>query len=404
MIDAWPTAAWTTEEVPAIVDVLLPLGGLLVLIGAVGGFGALIVRWRRTDPARRQPLGVVGTTAALLAVILVATYPWPRVWVPAGLLAIYVMLGAYALAVARFRVHDIEPFLGRAAGAALLSAAIAAIYAAVVLGVGTLLGHPFDDPVLPIIALAVVALVFDPARRAARGLVDRLLFRVQSDRTDVLSQVAAHASAAPTAADVLREVTDLLARSTGAARVEAWVADDRPAPVTAVGRQHPRFVPAVVVPIVHQGRRFGELRLYARARADMVADAEQLVTDVAHAVGGVLRNDELTTRLRVQLDELRASRQRLVEAHDAARRSLERDLHDGAQSRLIALRLRVGAALVRFAELDPDLADELSTIAAEIDAGVRSLRDLARGLAPALLEEAGVGAALRAHTRGSRRR
>lgn len=400
MVDAWPTSTWTTPETPAVVGVLVPIGGLAVLVGAVGAFAALGVRWHRTDPVRRQPFRVVGTTAALLALVLVSTYPWQRVWVPAGLLAIYVMLGAYALAVARFRLHDIEPFVGRAAVAALLSAVIAAVYAAVVLGVGSLLGQPFDDPVLPIVALAAVALLFDPARRAARGLVDRLLFRVRSDRTDVLSRVAAQASAAPTAVEVLGEVTELLVRSTGASRAEAWLDVDGGAPVATAGRDDPALMPIVNVAVVHHDRRFGELRLLARARADLVADAEDLVTDVAHAVGVVLRNEELTAQLRRQLAELGASRRRLVEAHESGRRSLERDIHDGAQSRLIALRLRVGAAHARFAPLDPDLADELATMAGEVGAAVRSLRDLARGLAPALLGESGVATALRAHTRG----
>jgi signal transduction histidine kinase len=400
MIDAWPTSNWTTPETPAIVAVLVPIGGPAVLVGVIGAFAALGVRWHRTDPSRLQPFRVVGTTAALLALVLVATYPWQRVWVPTVLLAIYVVLGAYALAVARFRLHDVEPFLGRAAVGAVLSAVIAAVCAAVVLGVGSVLGQPFADPVLPVIALAAVALLFDPARRAARGLVGRLLFRVRSDRTDVLSRVAAHASAAPTATDVLEEVTELLVRSTGADRAEAWLDVGSAAPAAVAGPDNAALPPVVRVPVVHQGRRFGELRLLARARADLVGDAEELVTDIAHAVAVVLRNEELTTQLRGQLDELRASRQRLVEAHERGRHSLERDIHDGAQSRLIALRLRVGAAHARFADLDPDLADELATIAGEVDAAVRSLRDLARGLAPALLGESGVAAALRAHTRG----
>src|SRR5690606_6623104 len=67
MVGAWRTSTWTTPGTPAVVGVLVPIGGLAVLVGAVGAFAALGVRWHRTDPVRRQPFRVVGTTAALLA-------------------------------------------------------------------------------------------------------------------------------------------------------------------------------------------------------------------------------------------------------------------------------------------------------------------------------------------------
>lgn len=398
VVDAWPWIPAHAVESPAAVQILVAIGGPLVFVAAIGGLVALGVRWHRTVPARRRPFHVVGTTAAVVALVLVALYPWQRVWIPVSLLAIHAMVSAYALAAARYGLHDIEPFLGRAAVAALLSGVIAAIYAAVVLGIGSLLGRPFDDPVLPAVALATVALVMEPARRRARRLVDRLLFRTNADRTEVLSQVAAHASSSATGPDVLSDVTELLLRSTGAARAEAWL-DDSARPAAAAGTGAADAAPVLTVPVTYDDRRFGELRLYARAPADLVGDAAALVTDVAHTVGVVLRNDELTAQLRTQLDELHSSRHRLVEAHDRGRRSLERDIHDGAQSRLIALRLRVGAIRARFAIADRELGAELDHLAEGLDAAVRALRDLARGLAPPLLEESGVAPALRAHTR-----
>ncbi|MGE3620824.1 MAG: sensor histidine kinase [Acidimicrobiia bacterium] len=397
-VEAWPTAAWTSDEAPAVVGPLVALGGLAVIGAAVSGLVALGLRWNRADRSRRRPFHVVGATAVILGLVLVATYPWQQVWVPAVLLALYALLSAYALAVARFGLHDIEPFLGRAAVAAILSALVAAVYAAVVIGIGSLIGQPFDDPVLPIVALAAVALLVEPARRRSRRLVDRWLFRADADRREVLSRVAARASTSTTASDVLDEVTELLVRSTGATRAEAWLDADADGPRAAAGGDP--IGPAVLaVPVTHQGERFGELRLFARAQADLVADAADLLADVAHAVGVVLRNEQLTVRMQSQLAELQASRQRLVEAHERGRRSLERDIHDGAQSRLIALRLRIGATHARFAHRDPDLASELDELAREVDGSVRALRDLARGLAPPLLEQSGLVAALRAHTR-----
>ncbi|MGH9136190.1 MAG: sensor histidine kinase [Acidimicrobiales bacterium] len=400
VVDAWPTGDWTAEDDPAVSAVLTAVGGLTVLAAAVASLVALALRWRHADAAHRRQFQPVGLTAALLALVAVATYPWQQVWVPAVLLAFVALLVAYGLAVARYRLHDIEPFLGRAAVAAILSVMVAAVYAVVVIGVGGLAGRPFDNVLLPIVAVAVVALLIEPARRRARRLVDRLLYRADTDRTEVLSRVAAHANTSATAADVLAEVTRLLVRSTGAERAEAWLDTDPAAPAAAAGASD-ETAATLGVEVAHQGERFGELRLYARAVTDLVADAPQLVADVAHALGVVLRNDQLTAQLRDQLDELQASRRRLVEAHDHGRRSLERDIHDGAQSRLIALRLRLGVARsLAGGHDDQRLAGELDDLGHEVDAAVRSLRDLARGLAPPILEQSGPAAALQAHSRG----
>ncbi len=400
VIDAWPTGNWTSEDDPAVSAVLVAAGGLLVLAAAVASLIAMALRWRRADVAHRRQFRPVGLTAAMLALVAVATYPWQRVWVPAVLFAFVALLVAYGMAVARYRLHDIEPFLGRAAVAAILSVVVAGVYAAVVIGIGSLAGRPFDNSLLPVLAVAVVVLLIEPARRRARRLVDRLLYRADTDRTEVLSRVAAHASTSATAADVLAEVTALLVRSTGADRAEAWLDIAPGAPAAAAGTSD-EATATLAVEVAHQGDRFGEIRLYARASADLVTDAPQLVADVAHAVGVVLRNDQLAAQLRDQLDELRASRRRLVEAHDQGRRSLERDIHDGAQSRLIALRLRLGVARVLAEDHDDSrLADELDDLGREVDAAVRSLRDLARGLSPPILEQSGPAAALQAHSRG----
>jgi two-component system, NarL family, sensor kinase len=156
--------------------------------------------------------------------------------------------------------------------------------------------------------------------------------------------------------------------------------------------------PVLRAPVHHQGERLGELRLFARAAADLVPDAAQLLADVAHSLGVVLRNARLSAQLRAQLDELRASRRRLVQVHDQVRRGLERDIHDGAQARLVSLRLRLGLlrATVGAGELSA-VGEELDLLADEVDAAVRSLRELARGVQPPILEQSGVVAALRAH-------
>ena len=110
-------------------------------------------------------------------------------------------------------------------------------------------------------------------------------------------------------------------------------------------------------------------------------------------LGGLLRShlSELDAELRARLVELRASRARIVEAGDSERRRLERDLHDGAQSRLVALALLLRTARTRATE-DQELAAMLEQAQDELQTSLAELRELARGIHPAILTERGLDA------------
>jgi signal transduction histidine kinase len=108
-----------------------------------------------------------------------------------------------------------------------------------------------------------------------------------------------------------------------------------------------------------------------------------------------MERDRLHRDLVVKLDQLRASRLRIVEATEEERRRLERNLHDGAQQRLVAARLLL-VALERRAATDPDLAHLARQAREELDGGLADLRELALGLHPPLLAQQGLEAAVRA--------
>ena len=122
-------------------------------------------------------------------------------------------------------------------------------------------------------------------------------------------------------------------------------------------------------------------------------------TDTVRAAGAatalLLENQRLDAELRARLVELRASRARLVEAADDERRRLERNLHDGAQSRLVALALNLRLARMRETE-GSDTAALLDASIDELGQSLRELRDLARGIHPAVLSERGLEPAVRA--------
>ena len=100
--------------------------------------------------------------------------------------------------------------------------------------------------------------------------------------------------------------------------------------------------------------------------------------------------------LRERVDDLRGARQRIIDAADEERRRIERDLHDGAQQRMVAVAVTLGLAQAQF-ESDPGQARELIAQAREeAQLAVKELRELARGIHPALLSDRGLGAALEA--------
>jgi signal transduction histidine kinase len=146
--------------------------------------------------------------------------------------------------------------------------------------------------------------------------------------------------------------------------------------------------------VEREGRRVGAL-VHDRA----LCDEPDLVRTVATAAALALDNQRLDAELRARVDELQRSRQRLLEATLAERRRLERDLHDGAQQRLVALSLQlglVGQQLER-GEAGTRAARELLDAArAEARAALEDLRELARGIHPAVLTDRGLRPALEA--------
>jgi signal transduction histidine kinase len=122
-----------------------------------------------------------------------------------------------------------------------------------------------------------------------------------------------------------------------------------------------------------------------------------LITPFAF-LGGLLRTRLVTldAELRASLEELRASRARIVEAGDAERRRLERDLHDGAQSRLVALKLLLSSARLRARRGADGVDAMLGDAIEELDTSLSELRELARGIHPAVLTDHGLEPALQA--------
>jgi signal transduction histidine kinase len=188
--------------------------------------------------------------------------------------------------------------------------------------------------------------------------------------------------------------------SGGLERVLAGILDD-PSLVLAYPLVDGRFVDAsgrtvAIGPHVTRLVRDGE-ELAVLVHSASVADQPELAREVAAAARLVLDNERLHAEARAQLEQLRESRARIIAAGDAERRRLERDLHDGAQQRLVSLALSLSLTSTRSrASDDVEALGRLDEAREELRTALVELRELAAGIFPAVLAEEGLAAALEA--------
>ena len=125
-------------------------------------------------------------------------------------------------------------------------------------------------------------------------------------------------------------------------------------------------------------------------------DAPELLEAVTSAAGLALENERLHAELRSHVDDLRESRARIVEAGDSERRRLERNLHDGAQQRLVSIALQLRLVEAKLPADPEEAAPIVAHVRDELTEALDELRELARGIHPAILSDHGLGPALQA--------
>jgi signal transduction histidine kinase len=202
--------------------------------------------------------------------------------------------------------------------------------------------------------------------------------------------------------EALSELIARVGQAPGEGPLRAALADALGDPSVALAYWLPdsgRFVDALGHPVSVSGAGWTEVELQGRRIAAIAHDPSlseepQLIRTAGAAAALALENQRLAAELRARIEDLRASRARVVEAGDAERRRLERNLHDGAQSRLVAVALKLQLARMR---VDPgsEVAELLEESSTELQGSLDELRELARGLHPAVLIDQGLRAAIR---------
>ena len=244
--------------------------------------------------------------------------------------------------------------------------------------------------------------------RLARRIADRVVYGGRATPYEVLTEFSDRVGGSYASEDVLPRMAKILADAVGARQAVVWLhvgnqlrpsgiaapEEEQPTAVSLRGDEIPQLSADSSVEVRDQGELLGALSVSMPANDPINPSKERLVRDLASQAGLVLRNVRL-------IEELRASRQRLVSAQDEERRRLERNIHDGAQQQLVALTVKL-RLLEQLAERDPVKAREMAgQIQADATGALDDLRDLARGIYPPLLADKGLPAALEAQARKS---
>ncbi|MDP9021836.1 MAG: sensor histidine kinase [Actinomycetota bacterium] len=310
----------------------------------------------------------------------------------------------------RSKGRTVERVVHRGLVFAMLAAFVTAVYVGIVTGVGVLAGgEPLRPSVaLSMVATAVVAVAFRPARERARGAADRVVYGDRATPYEVLRDFTARVSDAFSLEDILPRMAEATAQGVGAERVRVTLTLPDGGHHTAVWPPSATTTNAWdrSITVTHHGEVVGQIAVALPAGDRLRPDQARLLDDLAAQAGLALRNVRLTAELRTKVEavsaqaaDLQASRQRLVAAQDAERRRMEREIHDGAQQQLVGIALKLGV-VGQLLERDPAAAAEaLDQLGTDADTALNDLRDLARGIFPPLLTQDGVLAALDAHIR-----
>ena len=396
--------------------------GVLLTVLLAAAFVSLVVRYRSGGREVRQQikwitLAVVAAAVFQVAALLASTATGSdsnpvttAAFVVIPVIALFGIPAIITVAILKHGLYQIDVIINRAIVYGLLSAALTAVYVLIVVGIGTTAGYA-GGPLLNVAAALAIAVLFQPLRRRAQRLANRVVYGQRATPYQVLSDFAQDMAGQLDAGVALEKMATVLAGATGAVRVEVWVrvgaqlrprvtwppGSAPPAPVPlADGAQLPPFGAATrSIAVRHRGELLGAISLHKPRNEAVSAAEDKLLEHLASQAGLVLRNAALTAELQATIDDLRASRRRLVRAQDAERHKIERNLHDGAQQQLVALTIQL--TLLEAASADPA---EVKQLAGELRGGLRAaledLRALARGIYPPLLADQGLPAALQA--------
>jgi signal transduction histidine kinase len=366
-------------------------------VAQVGGFGALILlhvgvlmgavslftRYRAARGEERLQLRWLGWSAVpftlfVAGAFIAATFDREIILGVMAVGFVTIIPVTAGLAIEQYHLYDIERLISRGLSWILLSATLVACYGIVVVLVGQSLGEFGGNSSIPAVVATLAAVsILNPTRHVLQVQLDRHFSRRRYDAVAMIRRFL-H----PRSLDIPIESGIRDAVGDEALEVDYWV-DDREQWVNASGFSATPPTQAIEI------RREGHLICAITCPSHAID--QEIVQAVASEALVDLENARLQAKISVQLVEVRESRTRIVAAQLAERRRIERNLHDGAQPRLLAIALQLRAAEVGD---DPQrIRDAVNIAVGELGLAVQQLRDLANGLLPSVLSDGGLSAA-----------
>ena len=384
------------------------------VIAAFGAcVAALVVRYRRSRGVEREQIRWL----MFAGVLTVAWFMLPLDHGNGGvadfiqgfvLMLIPISIG---IAILQYRLYDIDVVIRKTLVVGVLAVFIGAVYVAVVVGLGSFA----DSPALRIAATALVAVAFQPVRDRANRWANRLVYGTRATPYEVLARFGERVGETYASDDVLPRVARVIAEGTAAASAEVWLrlgdelrltaawpvagehvrARDRRRRAPDRGRPGRGGPPPRRAARCDRGAQAGERTAHPRRGRAGRPPGRSGGPDLGERPADRRPGGRLD-QIAVQAAELRASRQRIVTAQDEERRRLERNIHDGAQQHLVALAVKLRLAKTAIAADPARGRTMLDELGGEIDDALDTLRALALGIYPPLLEEQGIAPALAA--------
>jgi signal transduction histidine kinase len=405
------------------IEAITTVAGLVVAAGALLSVLSLIQRYRRAAQLERQQVRWLAFLGVFLGIILVlsfgliATGAINDEGVLSGVAFFTFIIGVFlgiplvcGIAILRHGLWDLDVVVKKTVQYGLLVVGFTVVVGLVLIllpamfiGLGSgISGAPV------IVGGVLLAVGFTLVRSRAQRWANRVVYGKRSTPYEVLSEFAERVGGTYSTEDVLPRMAQLLGEATGARTARVWlrigremraeaswppdVPSTRNVPIR--GDELPDFGGDDAFEVRHQGELLGALTVFLAANDPMNPTKAKLARDMAAQAGLVLRNVRL-------IEDLRESRRRIVSAQDERARTLERNIHDGAQQQLVALsvKLRLATGLL---ERDPTKARTmLEELQGQTTETLEDLRDLARGIFPPLLADKGLPAALEAQARKS---
>jgi signal transduction histidine kinase len=329
-------------------------------------------------------LPISGAAAQLLWALAVSA-------IPVGLL----------IGIVRYQLFDLRVAVRRSVSYAALWLLIAAVYAAIVAAPG-LAAADRVPPAVAVLVTIAATMLFQPARRRLERLADRLVFGERISGYALIGDFGSALEAAVPPAVLAPRLAETVHRGLDARWASVWILGPDATYAELVGASGDITTPpTLVAELTAAGEPVGWLLCGPRLRGEHTSeDLDALQTLGRQAALGVA-NARLAEQLQVQLSQLdaqatqlTASRARLVAAEDAARRKLERDIHDGIQQQLVSLMTKVGLARAQLRTGQDAAETTLESMQEEFRHVVADLRNLSAGIHPAILTDQGLSAAV----------